>query len=290
MCLVWIIIIPGTSHSIAWTAPPLETQQISEQRPFCLDLNEKTFELLKNFLEKYTTSFYNNEPPSPFQTHAQHYRFVLHCLKLLSTHLNLCVMKGLSNKILGAQAKGLRILLFNLVDVSAPADIQIAIREILNLGASLLLPDLRERIELLCEQLPQSQHLSQGQQMLLDVVLSSLENPSHVAAILGYGGTDHNVTMSSIELLMTTLLETFKSHTVSIIESSVLIRDVLIGKIYILFDFEIHIIIIVEGRIRNSTSIFIIRLQIFMHCICIYACKYIRKEKKYALIHAFLII
>lgn len=105
-------IFVGTSHSIAWTAPPADKQQVAKRKPFCLDLHERTFELFKNFLEKYTENFYEENPPLPFSTTEEHYRFVHLCLKLLRTNLNLCIGNGLNGKVLGGHAKDLRMLLF----------------------------------------------------------------------------------------------------------------------------------------------------------------------------------
>lgn len=105
-------IFKGTSHSIAWTTPPADKQHIAKRKPFCLDLHERTFELFKNFLEKYTESFYEKTPPLPFNTADEHHRFVQLCLKLLCTNLNLCVSNGLNGKVLGEHAKDLRVLLF----------------------------------------------------------------------------------------------------------------------------------------------------------------------------------
>lgn len=95
-----------------WTSTPVENRQVTRHRPFCLDLHERTFELLKHFLEKFTVSFYDNYPPLPFRTSIEHHRFVLLCLRMLLTHLHLCINGGLNNGVLGAQAKGLRTLLF----------------------------------------------------------------------------------------------------------------------------------------------------------------------------------
>lgn len=102
----------GTSHSIALTAMPFERQQVTWHKPFCLDLHEDTFSLLKSFLEKYTEVFYNNSLPEPFLVTEEHHKFVLLCLKLLNTHLSLAVSNGLSNSVLGGEAKALRTLLF----------------------------------------------------------------------------------------------------------------------------------------------------------------------------------
>lgn len=102
----------GTSHSIALTAMPFERQQVTWHKPFCLDLHEDTFGLLKSFLEKYTESFYGVGLPNPFSVREDHHKFVLLTLKLLSTHLSLAVSNGLSNTVLGGVAKDLRTLLF----------------------------------------------------------------------------------------------------------------------------------------------------------------------------------
>ncbi|KAF5282986.1 hypothetical protein FQA39_LY04857 [Lamprigera yunnana] len=206
----------GTSHSIVWTSLPTENRHITRHRPFCLDLHERTFELLKIFLEKYTNSFYNKYPPAPFITSIEHHHFVLLCLKLLYTHLNLCVSGCLNTGILGSQAKGLRALLFRLMDVTIPADIQAIVKEVLNVGASLLLPTLRERMELLHEQLLHGKNLSTGQHMLLGIILNSLEEPTHIAALLGYNDIPEKLDskdLKILEMLMTTLLQSFSAHT-----------------------------------------------------------------------------
>lgn len=91
---------------------PVERQQVNWHKPFCLDLHEETFTLLRIFLEKYTEAFYNNKLPAPFPTPEEHNRFVLLCLKLLSTHLSLAVSGAMNNNVLGTEAKALRTLLF----------------------------------------------------------------------------------------------------------------------------------------------------------------------------------
>lgn len=102
----------GTSHSIAWTTPPPEKQQVAKRRPISLDLHEKTFELFKNFLAKYAGNFYEKEPPLPFTTSDEHHRFVLLCVKLLCTNLDLCIWNCLDGRVLGKHTKDLRMLLF----------------------------------------------------------------------------------------------------------------------------------------------------------------------------------
>lgn len=103
------------------------------------------------------------------------------------------------------------------MDIPAPADIQSSVREAVSVGVSLLLPELKERVELLVEQLPRGSRLSQGHQMLLDIILSSLEDPTLIAALLGRGNSADKFDLKDLritELLMTTLLRSFGHHTV----------------------------------------------------------------------------
>lgn len=54
----------------------------------------------------------------------EHQQFVLLCLKLLCTHLQLALAGGLTASVLGNQARPLRHLLFRLIDANTPASIQ----------------------------------------------------------------------------------------------------------------------------------------------------------------------
>ncbi|XP_050515460.1 probable E3 ubiquitin-protein ligase HERC1 isoform X1 [Diabrotica virgifera virgifera] len=210
----------GTSHSIAWTSTPAENPHATKHRPFCLDLHENTFGSLKVFLEKYTVSFKYTAPPQPFKTAEEHQRFVLLTLKLLCTHLNLCINGNLSTSVLNTHAKALRAVLFRLVDIDAPSDIHNTAREVLNIGAPLLLPQLNERVEFLHLHLSSGNQLTQGQQMLLGIILSSLEDPIHVAALLGYSSTPEKVEdLKLTGMLMHTLLKSFTKNTEETLQS-----------------------------------------------------------------------
>ncbi|XP_073680135.1 probable E3 ubiquitin-protein ligase HERC1 [Garra rufa] len=120
----------------------------------------------------------------------EHHQFVLLCMKLLSIHLSLAHAGGTGATVLGAQGRPLRNLLFRLIDSDVPDSIQQAVMSTLSIGASLLLPPLRERTELLHSLLPQGpeswESLSKGQRLQLDMVLNSLQEQSHVASLLGY--------------------------------------------------------------------------------------------------------
>ncbi|XP_029941533.1 probable E3 ubiquitin-protein ligase HERC1 [Salarias fasciatus] len=183
-------ITAGTSHSLAWTAVPTDRQLVAWHRPFCVDLEESTFTYLRNFLETYCDGISNDTPPAPFLSKRDHHHFLLLCMKLLSIHLSLAHAGGTGAMVLGAQGRPLRNLLFRLIDTDMPDSIQQAVLKTLSIGASLLLPPLRERTELLLCLLPQGPQslnvLSKGQRLQLDMVLSSLQDQSHVASLLGY--------------------------------------------------------------------------------------------------------
>ncbi|CAH1796720.1 unnamed protein product [Owenia fusiformis] len=211
----------GTSHSLAWTALPTDRQVISWHKPFCVDLQEETFSLLRGFLERYCQGFDSQVPPSPFPTQLEHMNFVLLCLRLLCTHLSLAMVGGVGSTVLGNQAQPFRNLLFRLMDTNTPDSIQQAVSETLSVGASLLLPPLRQRMELLHDLLPQGpdrwDSLSRGQRMQLSIILTSLQDNSHVASLLGLGHTQE--TQESFpetylaEVLMKTILRNLGFHS-----------------------------------------------------------------------------
>ncbi|CAG9773088.1 unnamed protein product [Ceutorhynchus assimilis] len=214
----------GTSHSIAWTTVPLETHQITRHKPFCLDLHEKTFKYFKIFLEKYTNSFLYEEtaPPKPFETQKEHHNFVLLTLKLLCTHFHLCIDGSLNTTVLNKHSKELRTVLFRLVDIEAPEGIHNLAKDVLIIGAPLLLPLLNERVEFLYSHLSSGNVLSAGQQMLLSIILSSLEDPIHIAALLGYTVNmekSRELDKDMISTLMHTLLQAFTKDTEDTLES-----------------------------------------------------------------------
>ncbi|XP_062868147.1 probable E3 ubiquitin-protein ligase HERC1 [Trichomycterus rosablanca] len=183
-------ITAGTSHSLAWTAVPTDRQLVAWHRPFCVDLEESTFAYLRSFLERYCDGIGEDTPPVPFSSKREHQQFVLLCMKLLSIHLSLAHAGGTGATVLGAQGRPIRNLLFRLIDSSVPETLQQAVMNTLSIGASLLLPPLRERTELLHSLLPQGpeswESLSKGQRLQLDMVLNSLQEQSHVASLLGY--------------------------------------------------------------------------------------------------------
>nr|CAH7744976.1 unnamed protein product [Callosobruchus chinensis] len=216
----------GTSHSIAWTTPPYDNHNVTKHRPFCLDLHEKTFAYLESFLSKYASSFATDRLPTPFETPEDRDKFVLHALKLLATHLNLCVT-GNHSEVLANHAKALRTDLFALVNMVTPKEIHAAAKEVWHIGASLLLPQLNERMEFLHQHLSHlnnGNELSAGKEMLLSIVMNSLEEPLHISAILGYSSSSEKLGIKDLNMtstLLDTLLMCYTKHTEAILDSIV---------------------------------------------------------------------
>ncbi|XP_048738015.2 probable E3 ubiquitin-protein ligase HERC1 isoform X3 [Ostrea edulis] len=217
----------GTSHSMAWTALPTDRPVVAWQRPFCVDLQEATFATIRTFLENFCSGFDEETPPAPFYSHREHRHFVQLCLKMLSTHLSLALVGGMTSSVLGNQAPQLRNMLFRLLDSNIPDCIRDTVSEILSVGASLLLPPLRERMELLHSLLPQGQgrwdSLSRGKQMQLSLILTSLYDNNHIAALLGFSDSsesmassqfcDGSVDLMLAEILMKTILRNLANET-----------------------------------------------------------------------------
>ncbi|KAK6179608.1 hypothetical protein SNE40_011927 [Patella caerulea] len=214
----------GTSHSIAWTALPLDRNVVAWHRPFCVDLQEATFMYLQKFLERYCTGFDNSESPPPFLSKEEHQQFVLLCLKILTSHLSLALAGGLGSDMLGNQTKLLRNLLFHLMDTKTTDSIQEAVSDTLSIGASLLLPPLKERMELLHSLLPKGtgwHALTKGQRMQVSIILTSLQDNQQIATVLGFThplnsnqteSDDSTRDLHLAEVLMKTILHNIASH------------------------------------------------------------------------------
>ncbi|XP_057693777.1 probable E3 ubiquitin-protein ligase HERC1 isoform X6 [Corythoichthys intestinalis] len=207
----------GTSHSLAWTALPRDRQVVAWHRPYCVDLEESTFSHLRCFLDRYCDGINSEVPPLPFPSSREHHNFLKLCLRLLSNHLALALAGGVATSILGRQARPLRNLLFRLMDSSVPDEIQEAVIETLSVGATMLLPPLRERMELLHSLLPQGpdrwESLSKGQRMQLDIILTSLQDHTHVASLLGYSSPSDGPEALSTGLRFTASPDTNHSAT-----------------------------------------------------------------------------
>ncbi|XP_067933208.1 probable E3 ubiquitin-protein ligase HERC1 [Watersipora subatra] len=177
----------GTSHSLAWTTPPFEGSLVSTTKSFCIDLHHLTFEVILSFFNTYCQGFTSNSLPKPFESSAEHETFILTCVNLLHTHLHMA-SKSNTTSITGQHAAPMMNLLVGLLDTNVPANVRTAILDLLMKEASLLLPPLFERMELLNSLLPSEDKdwasLSQGQVVQLHIVLASVREHQEVASIL----------------------------------------------------------------------------------------------------------
>jgi E3 ubiquitin-protein ligase HERC1 len=214
----------GTSHSVAWTVPPTGRRTLTWHKPYCIEVNPKTFEKLRCFLEQYAVTLSSQDKPlPPFSTKSEQEDFVLTCLCLLQTHVNLAELwRRMSGLSLDSEMRKLRQLIFQLIDLGLPAAVQQVICKVVSAGASLLLPPLQERLELLHGLLPQGtsgwNDLTTGQRLQLNVFLESLHDSRHVAMLLGplYKASEQSSEESSAQLaanLMKTVLGNLCSHT-----------------------------------------------------------------------------
>uniref|UniRef100_A0A0F8CLJ4 HECT-type E3 ubiquitin transferase n=1 Tax=Larimichthys crocea TaxID=215358 RepID=A0A0F8CLJ4_LARCR len=214
----------GTSHSLAWTALPRDRQVVAWHRPYCVDLEESTFSHLRSFLERYCDGINSEVPPLPFPSSREHHNFLKLCLRLLSNHLALALAGGVATSILGRQARPLRNLLFRLMDSSVPDEIQeVILTEVYSTGfhrsffdeedltsiaendviyafqapplyirggsARISGSSLKCRAlhgSLLFMRLNYCTHSSLSKRMQLDIILTSLQDHTHVASLLGY--------------------------------------------------------------------------------------------------------
>lgn len=79
-----------------------------------------------------------------------------------------------------------------------------------------MLPQLRERVDFLQTHLALGDPLSQGQQMLLEIILDSLQDPVHLTELLTYNNPDDiQRDQNSIIRLMHILVQSVQKNTVS---------------------------------------------------------------------------
>ncbi|KAF6207949.1 hypothetical protein GE061_016398 [Apolygus lucorum] len=215
----------GANHSVAWTSPPLDRPVVSWHCPFCVELKEGTFALLLKLLQTYCDNF-DEDFESPFASKREHEQFAVLCLRLLCAHLSLSHIAGSdTTKIYGNQTEPLRHYLFRLVDISTPKSITTIVTECLAVGASLLLPPLRQRLQLLQSLLPYGSTLTKGKKMLLSIIVASLEDRSQLRSLIvlcGSGGTNDSSLPADyllIENLLTTLLQNLSLYSLELLDT-----------------------------------------------------------------------
>ncbi|XP_073979432.1 probable E3 ubiquitin-protein ligase HERC1 isoform X3 [Rhodnius prolixus] len=223
-------ITAGKHYCAAWSVLPKVYAERSInssmlwQIPYCAELKEETFSVLLYFLETYCSSFEEVVIQAPFATKVESEEFASACLRLLHTHLSLAQLAECGpGQLLGKQADPMRHYLFKLVDLQIPASVSVLVNECLAVGASLLLPPLRERLQLLQTLLPYGSHLTKGQKMLLSIIVTSLEERTQLSSLISMCGLTGAVDTTSrdyklVDDLLDTLLHNLSSNTNEILE------------------------------------------------------------------------
>ncbi|KAL1459278.1 hypothetical protein WDU94_011280, partial [Cyamophila willieti] len=202
----------GSLFSIAYTVPPSSHSLSTAFSPFCVDVRPHTFSLIRQLLEKYSLSFQTGNY-APFCSKVTHSQFIHLVLRLLSSHLYLALIGSRSASVLGSETDLLRHVLFKLVDMDTSPEIETLVTDCLAIGASLLLPPVREQLDLIKTLLSQEQPLTNGQRMLLGVITSSLHRNEELATLFRLDSQGANITM--LTDLLTLACAKLNSYTVS---------------------------------------------------------------------------
>mgnify|MGYP003327608328 CR=1 FL=1 len=180
----------GTTHTFVWSAAPCEEHLQTKQKPFKLDLHEKTFSSIRELLEKYEP---REEPQAPFTDLKEQEKAYLQVLMLLRNHLHVAKSFHHSgDNPLGSEATALRQLLFTSLDKDYDnnPDVAKTIEQCVTVGAELLMPDMAGRIEVLLTLLPTSldelSKMSHGKKTQLIIILASLESSDGMPLLLNF--------------------------------------------------------------------------------------------------------
>ena len=180
----------GTTHTFVWSAAPSEEHLQTKQKPFKLDLHEKTFSSIRELLEKYEPG---EEPQAPFTELKEQEKAYLQVLMLLRNHLHVAKSFHHSGENpLGAEATALRQLLFTSLDkdYNNNPDVAKTIEQCVTIGAELLMPDMAGRIEVLLTLLPTNldelSKMSHGKKTQLIIILASLESSDGMPLLLNF--------------------------------------------------------------------------------------------------------
>ncbi|XP_027837521.2 probable E3 ubiquitin-protein ligase HERC1 [Aphis gossypii] len=208
----------GTSHSVAWTTLPPDRQTNVWHSPFCIDLHESTFKWLRQFIEKYCEQIESHQS-TPNDINEE---MLILSLNMLNNHLFFARVSGHNfSKLLGNETSQLRTLLLKLVDLQVKEVVERSLMDCLSTGASLLLPPLSGRLNILKSLLAQDTNLTRGQKLLLDVTVSSLNDNSHISSLFRVNSMGlYENRYLSIEEVMKLLLKHLTNSTVTLLESN----------------------------------------------------------------------
>lgn len=206
----------GTSHSIVWTAQPVDRKMIALHKPYSISVTEKTFAILRSYLEKYfmyRDELNNLEDQDNDSSYSNEY---LECtLNILSSHLLLAVKdETCTRNVLGEEGKPIMKLLLQLIDQpNLPEDMVSKIEFTLRIGAKFLLPKYDQWVDMLLKLLPQSSEdlkkATMGQLLHLNILLQSIKNHEDVTQMFGfalYASNDKETDLKALGIILRLLL------------------------------------------------------------------------------------
>nr|CAD7438539.1 unnamed protein product [Timema bartmani] len=236
----------GTSHSVFWTALPADSSDLAAAvlcgapRRNILTVAAVCSEVLQQLRRQVSSAFLNTRrtpqvcaslseaPELSSIIGAQRGADVIHpgepgqASETVTVQVTTCCISPGEPGQASWQTAFYFVLFIGegMVDINTPPSVKSAVNETLNIGAPMLLPPLLERMELLHTLLPNVSKLSNGQKMLLGIILTSLEDHAHVSSLLGYSHTQEvknrlstNDDLHLAQVLMKTLLRNLSSHT-----------------------------------------------------------------------------
>lgn len=206
----------GTSHSIFTSVPPPNHQIIAIHRPFSLQIDPHIFEKLHKFLKIFTISIHSNDYLKIFDSRQEQETFVLHTLELIKLHLAFAKNTQIDGKLSEKEIQQLRPTLFELIELTLPRRIMEELIETINVGITLLIPSLKERIDMLSKFIIKVDDLSNGEKILLNILLKSVHYHDQITDILGLGScpnlVDSTITLNLLKVILDELTSKTFSH------------------------------------------------------------------------------
>ena len=190
----------GTSHSMAWTALPLDRRTVQWQKPFCIDVSGDMFNIVCKSLEDFGFDSWDDtdEKVGAFNSSKDRHNFILSITRLLSPHLILASHQGnedpsgrrkIRSNFGGQLRSQLESVLYKFMDLSnCPEDVTLSVQECLQKGVEALLPSLQVRVKKSCKLLnTDASTIKRSQQMNLKLILRSLNEPTVITSLLPVG-------------------------------------------------------------------------------------------------------
>ncbi|XP_047141184.2 probable E3 ubiquitin-protein ligase HERC1 isoform X1 [Hydra vulgaris] len=177
----------GTSHSFAWTTPPLKKKYLVSNKPYCLSLDKETFIKLYLLTEKYVKN------KSKFESLPNNgtINFLESIIDLLNCHFQLAVKySALQNDFLEDIRKPFLEILLQLVDEKDfPCAILKKVSDVVFVGAVYFLSNLEDCTEMaltLLSEIIQDNFLAPAKLLLVRIVLNSLCDHKVITQLFGF--------------------------------------------------------------------------------------------------------